>query len=427
VAEPAAPMERSRTGRRRCGTAVARTGGATGRAALAVPAAVALALLALMALAAGSLRAQPRPGGSGPGWASLAERGHGYPAVVAHRIPGGVLTDVTVDGGRLTARAGDRLLELRAGSPFYRLGGEVSQLANPPYRDDGGFWIPTELLARLAGGSGDGAAPAGRVATSGAASDPSSVDGASRTAHGGPFRVVIDPGHGGKDPGAHGPRGTLEKNVALAVARRLKRKLDAVPWIEASLTRNRDVFLPLARRSKIAVQRDADLFISIHCNSERGSSARGFETYFLSRARTQQAREVAIRENSAIQYEDPEDRPDLSDVQYILAANNQNMNVRQSAFFAGETQNYMRSRLSTPDRGVKQAGFYVLVGASGSMPAVLAEIGFISNPVEERFLASSSGQDELSSALSGAVTEYFEDYSKRLAAAGTGAPSSGGR
>ncbi|HKK08145.1 MAG TPA: N-acetylmuramoyl-L-alanine amidase, partial [Gemmatimonadota bacterium] len=112
-------------------------------------------------------------------------------------------------------------------------------------------------------------------------------------------------------------------------------------------------------------------------------------------------------------------------VQYILAANNQNMNVRQSAFFAGETQNYMRGELSTPDRGVKQAGFYVLVGASGSMPAVLAEIGFISNPVEERFLAGSSGQTEIATALSDAVTEYFEDYSKRVAAAGTAAPAGG--
>jgi len=418
-------MRRPRTGRRRCGTAVARTGGAPGRAALAVPSAVALALLALTTLAASPAAAQPHPGGSGPGWASRAERGHGYPAVVAHRIPGGLLTSVTVDGGRLTARTGGRLLELRAGSPFYRLGGDVFQLANPPYRDDGGFWVPTELLARLGGEGGDGSGAGGRVASAGGGSGGASAEGSGRTAHGGPFRVVIDPGHGGKDPGAHGPRGTLEKNVALSVARRLKRKLDAVPWIEASLTRDHDVFLPLSRRSRIAVERDADLFISIHCNSERGSSARGFETYFLSRARTKEAREVAIRENSAIQYEDPKDRPDLSDVQYILAANNQNMNVRQSAFFAGETQNYMRGRLSTPDRGVKQAGFYVLVGASGSMPAVLAEIGFISNPVEEKFLASSSGQDEISSALSSALTEYFEDYSKRLAA--SGAPSSGGR
>ncbi|HKK08285.1 MAG TPA: N-acetylmuramoyl-L-alanine amidase, partial [Gemmatimonadota bacterium] len=220
----------------------------------------------------------------------------GYPAVVAHRVPGSVLTDVVVDGDRLTARAGDGPLELVAGSPFYRLDGRVGQLANPPFLDDAGFWIPTELLARLAPGwdAGDDAharAASGSAASGGAPGGGSTAErGRPSSAHGGPFRVVIDPGHGGKDPGAHGPRGTLEKNVALAVARRLKKKLDGVPWIQASLTRDSDVFLPLARRSKIAVQRDADLFLSIHCNSERGSSARGFETYFLSPARTDQAR-----------------------------------------------------------------------------------------------------------------------------------------
>ncbi|MDP2479739.1 MAG: N-acetylmuramoyl-L-alanine amidase [Candidatus Palauibacterales bacterium] len=372
-----------------------------------------------LATAASPLCAQPHRPAAGPVPGSVGARG--YPVVAASELPGEVLTGVSVNGDRLTATVAGRSIELRAGSPFFRDGDGVGQLVNPPYRARGSFWVPAELLdvLRTSALARGGSTAAGRSGEARGSGDPGAPSGAARAVHPGPFRIVIDPGHGGKDPGARGPRGTKEKNVALAVARRLKARLDKDPNIDASLTRSKDVFIPLAGRPKIAVERHADLFLSIHCNSERGDRARGFETYFLSPSRTEESRRVAIRENSAIQYEDPKERPDVDDINYILVANRQNVNVRESSFFAGEIQNAMRHDVTTPDRGVKQAGLYVLMGASGSMPAVLAEIGFISNPVEERFLRSSSGQDEIASALAEAVKEYASDYTQRLAATGT--------
>lgn len=396
----------------RRGSAAGARAGRAGRAVAAVTVAV------LLVATGGPLAAQPHRPADRPAPASAGVGPGGYPVVAASELPGEVLRGVSVEGDLLTATVGGRPFELRAGSPFYRTGDGVHQLVNPPYRARGSFWVPAELLGRLrhaglaaAGGAADG--------SSGGSTAADGTSSAARPVHPGPFRIVIDPGHGGKDPGARGPRGTKEKSIALDVARRLKAKLDQDPNIDASLTRTRDVFIPLAGRPKIAVERHADLFLSIHCNSERGDRARGFETYFLSPSRTEESRRVAIRENSAIQYEDPKERPDLDAINYILVANRQNLNVRESSFFAGEIQNSMRQDLSTPDRGVKQAGLYVLMGASGSMPAVLAEIGFISNPVEERFLRSSNGQDEIASALAQAVREYASDYTQRLAATGT--------
>lgn len=383
---------------------------------------MAAGVAAAIVVAAAPVLAQPHRSMDGPPPGRTGPRG--YPVVAASELPGEVLTGVSVEGDRLTATVGGRRIELRAGSPFYRDGDGVRQLVNPPYRARGSFWVPAALLNAL---SASALADEGSAAVSGSGQGgASSADrSAARKVHPGPFRIVIDPGHGGKDPGARGPRGTEEKNVALAVARRLKALLDKDPNIDASLTRTKDVFIPLAKRPQIAVERHADLFLSIHCNSQRGDEARGFETYFLSPSRTEESRRVAIRENSAIQYEDPKDRPNLDDINYILVANRQNLNVRESSFFAGEIQNAMRQDLSTPDRGVKQAGLYVLMGASGSMPAVLAEIGFISNPVEEKFLRSSRGQEEIASALDQAVKEYASDYTQRLAATRTA--QTGGR
>jgi len=382
----------------------------------------------LLGAAGTPARAQASGAARAPTGAESAVRGaRGYPVVAASRLPGEVIQDVSVDGDRLRATVSGHALELRAGSPFYRDGDRVEQLVNPPFREGGSFWVPAELLDVLEAGAAERSVAAG-APSSGDAGSPVASSGPGpvrRAPHPGPFRVVIDPGHGGKDPGARGPRGTTEKNVALAVAKRVAAKLRSVPGIEPSLTRTKDVFITLSGRPKIAVERHADLFLSIHCNSESGSAARGFETYFLSPSRTEESRRVAIRENSAVQYEDPKDRPNLDDINYILVANRQNLNVRESSFFAGEIQNAMRDEVTTPDRGVKQAGLYVLMGASGSMPAVLAEIGFISNPVEERFLRSSKGQDEIATALADAVAEYASDYNQRLAASGTTA--AGGR
>lgn len=356
----------------------------------------------LLAASATPASAQPRSeDGAAAAWAEESARHHGYPAVAASALSD-ALSEITTDGTRLTARVDGRSLELMAGSPFYRVDGRVAQLANPPYRRDGGFWLPLQLLERL----GVAGAEAARAAAHGSG-------GEARPGRTGPWKVVIDPGHGGKDSGARGPGGVQEKEVVLGIARRLVERLNRRDDVEASLTRTDDRFLPLDQRSRIAVQRDADLFLSLHANAARDRSARGFETYFLGEARTERARRVALRENSSVRYEGGSGEEVSNEVQMILANMDLNMFQEESRFLAGYVQNSLRSRISSPDRGVKQNIFLVLVNASGSMPSILVETGFISNPQGERRLRSGDGQARIADGIGQAIVEYFRERERR--------------
>lgn len=374
-------------------------GGATGVAAAALAA-------VLLAASAAPAAAQPRSeAGAAAAWAETSDRHHGYPAVAASALSD-ALSEMTAEGARFTARIDGRELELLAGSPFYRVDGRVGQLANPPYRRDGGFWLPLQLLERLdvAG------VEAARAAADGAGEAPGEEAPSGRT---GPWKVVIDPGHGGKDPGARGPGGVREKDVVLGIARRLAERLNRRDDVEASLTRTDDSFLPLDERSRIAVRRDADLFLSLHANAARNRNASGFETYFLGEARTERARRVALRENSSVRYEGGSGEEVSNEVQMILANMDLNMFQEESRFLAGYVQNSLRQRIASPDRGVKQNIFLVLVNASGSMPSILVETGFISNPQGERRLRSGEGQERIADGLSQAIVEYFQERERR--------------
>lgn len=361
---------------------------------------VAAALAALLVAAAATpAAAQPRSeNGSSASWAESSARHHGYAAVAASALTD-ALTGVETDGARLTATAGGRSLELVAGSPFYRVDGRVAQLANPPYRRDGGFWLPLQLLEGLEVAG----AEAARAAAGGEAAPERS----------GPWKVVIDPGHGGKDPGARGPHGVREKDVVLGIAKRLAERLDERDDVEASLTRTEDTFLALDERSRIAVRRGADLFVSLHANAVRDRGATGFETYFLGEARTERARRVALRENSSVRYEGGSGEEVSNEVQTILANMDLNMFQEESRLLAGFVQNSLRSRIPSPDRGVKQNIFLVLVNASGSMPSILVETGFISNPAGERRLRSDDGQGRVAEGLSQAIVDYFQERERR--------------
>jgi N-acetylmuramoyl-L-alanine amidase len=233
-----------------------------------------------------------------------------------------------------------------------------------------------------------------------------------------PLRVVLDPGHGGRDPGTTGRRGTREKDVVLAIAKIVHAQLTAIGGVEPILTRDRDVLIPLEKRSQLAVAQEADLFVSIHANASRSRSAQGFETYFLGEARTEESREVAMRENSAVQYEGGGEGPRPEDVQFILAQLNLASFQRESSRIGGYVQNSLRDELRTPDRGVKQNVFWVLVGSTGSMPSILVEIGFLSNEQEEKLLRSGAGQQRVAQAIVNAITAYRDDYAPRLQAAG---------
>ncbi len=224
------------------------------------------------------------------------------------------------------------------------------------------------------------------------------------------WKVVVDAGHGGHDPGALGPQGTREKAVTLAIARALAARL-ADAGVEVVLTRRDDTFVALGERTRMANQEKADLFVSIHANSAENSSAEGFETYFLSAAKTEDARRVARMENSAIRYENPSIDPEsLDELNFILWDLAQNEYLRESSALAETVQEELGRRLTLRSRGVKQAPFYVLNGAF--MPAILFETAFISNPREESLLNDPAFRTRLVDGLTTSVLAFLDRYSR---------------
>lgn len=224
------------------------------------------------------------------------------------------------------------------------------------------------------------------------------------------FTVVLDAGHGGHDPGAIGRRGK-EKNINLSVALKLGRLIeDNCPDTKVVYTRKKDVFLPLHKRAEIANNAKANLFISIHTNAiaARNSHIRGTETYTLGLHKTQENLEVAKKENAVILIEDDYKQryagfnPNSSE-SYIIFEFMQDKNMAQSVDFATLIQRHFK-RCNRVDKGVHQAGFLVL--RETSMPSVLIELGYISNPSEETYLLSDNGSSNLANAIYNAFLNY---------------------
>ena len=214
-------------------------------------------------------------------------------------------------------------------------------------------------------------------------------------------RIVIDPGHGGHDPGAQG-RDVTEAELVLDVALRLEVLLRKIPGVEVILTRRTDEFIALPERTAFANREGADLFLSIHANASPHSSARGIETYFLNFANNLSAAAVAARENAA----SAQAMGALPDFVKAIALNNK---VDESREFAGEVQHALVARLRGPNRnlkdlGVKQAPFVVLIGAA--MPSALAEISFVTNPQEAKLLRSSAYRQRIADALLQGIKKY---------------------
>jgi N-acetylmuramoyl-L-alanine amidase len=216
-------------------------------------------------------------------------------------------------------------------------------------------------------------------------------------------RIVIDAGHGGHDPGTSGRDGLQEKDLVLDVALRLDRLVRQELGADVVLTRSTDVFIPLEERTAIANSQGSDLFLSIHANSSRNSRARGIETYFLNFAQDPHAEAVAARENAI-------SAATLKDLQNLVKAITLNSKIDESREFAAAVQESMvagvRAEHAVPDRGVHTAPFYVLIGAN--MPAVLAEIAFVSNPEDERRLQSPEYREVLARSLLRGVRSYLE-------------------
>jgi N-acetylmuramoyl-L-alanine amidase len=214
-------------------------------------------------------------------------------------------------------------------------------------------------------------------------------------------RIVIDPGHGGHDPGAQG-KGISEADLVLDVSLRLEKLLRTVPGMEVILTRRTDEFIALPERTAIANREGADLFLSIHANASRNPSARGIETYFLNFANNQSAAAVAARENA----ESAQAMGALPDYVKAIALNNK---LDESRDFAAMVQKAMVARLrggnkALRDLGVKQAPFVVLIGAA--MPSVLAEISFVTNAQDARLLKSGAYRQRIAEALFNAIRKY---------------------
>jgi N-acetylmuramoyl-L-alanine amidase len=222
-------------------------------------------------------------------------------------------------------------------------------------------------------------------------------------------KVVIDAGHGGKDPGAIGKH-AKEKDIALSIALKTGEYIEKnLPDVEVIYTRKTDVFIELHKRAQIANDHEADMFISIHCNANNSSKPYGTETYVMGLHKSQANLEVAKLENAAIlkeeNYSDMYDGFDPNrDEDYITLTLFQNAYLESSLILASNVQDQFRERVKLKDRGVWQAGFWVLYKTA--MPGILIETGFLSNPNDERFLMSDDGQSYLASAIYRAFKEY---------------------
>jgi N-acetylmuramoyl-L-alanine amidase len=358
----------------------------------------------------------------------------GYPALPVSSLAG-VGAELAYDGDAVVARFGTREARFTPGSAEVLIGGQARTLSNPVYEEGGAVFVPTEFLARYlaeaAGGAVQVAANERVVRRVAADASPAAAESAEsaetrETAGPGPSAdaaprglavqastrparrlVVVDAGHGGVDPGAHGPNGTREKDITLRVARMVADLLRDDPTLEVRMTRDRDTLIALHDRARFANRWKDEgqpaLFLSIHCNANESRAEKGFETYFLSEARTADAQRVANFENASVQYEEHAASGDA--LGFILTDLRQNHYLRESSEWAQRIQDGLRAIHPGPDRGVKQAGFAVLRGTF--MPAVLVEIGFISNFREEQLLNDREVEESIARQLAESVRAYF--------------------
>ncbi len=215
-------------------------------------------------------------------------------------------------------------------------------------------------------------------------------------------RIIIDPGHGGHDPGAmhHGLR---EKDLTLDVSQRLKKLLETEYGYDVLMTRDEDRFVALEERTAFANSNSADLFVSVHVNSSRNRKANGIETYYLNFATTPEAMEVAARENAIAE-------KNMAELHKLTAAIALNSKIEESRDFAGLIQTnlitHLNKQYSVTNLGVKKAPFYVLIGAQ--MPAILAEISFVSNEHDSNMLEKSSYRQSIAEGLARGIKNYVE-------------------
>jgi N-acetylmuramoyl-L-alanine amidase len=243
------------------------------------------------------------------------------------------------------------------------------------------------------------------------------------------YTVIVDAGHGGVDPGAPVQGRLREKDITLQLSMKVGAALRR-RGITVVHTRTRDTLIARADRGRIANQAEGDAFLSIHVNAanprwKQPQAARGFETYFLGVAKTEDTRRVEEMEEESGRFETASAGSTGDPLDFILTDMLQNEHLRESADLAEIVQRHLRRVHPGPDRGVKQAGFTVLVSAF--MPAVLVEVGFGTNREEARFLASPARQEEMAEAIAEATREYLQRHERRVGAGQGGAGVTRGR
>lgn len=367
-----------------------------------------------------------------------------------------------VAGSAYTLEVWGVSFQLDPGVAMVRIGGDARPLASAPRIQDGHLLVPLQLISEVfpdavpntrwdseasqlvlfssqsapavrgSVSSRDGADAATSqrrlVSSPSARADDSRLPAVPAKRH--RYTIIVDAGHGGVDNGMTGPLGggpkIYEKNITLAVATKLGDQLES-RGVDVVYTRTRDTLIALDDRGKIANRAAGSLFISIHVNAANPSwkdprGSRGFETYFLSEARTEDARRVEQMENDAVKFEASRDEIDKDDpLSFILSDMQQNMHLRESSDLAEGIQRRLGRMHPGPSRGVKQAGFRVLVTAY--MPAVLVEIGFGTNPSEAAFISDSAKQNVIAAAIADAAMEYLGRYEGRIRS-GTGTGTS---
>jgi len=369
----------------------------------------------------------------------------GTAAVAAPRLGPPLGLTLVLDGSRVTVGLSGVVFVFQLGAPFVRAGGVVYGLVGEPYVARDTVFLPLHWLAdcvpRALGGryrwepasGGDGgrlvelpvastvaaAAPPAATPTPGSprspAAAPNPITGL-RSRHG----IVIDPGHGGVDPGNPGryfPSHLVEKDITLAIARLLRAELSRRA-IAATLTRSTDTLIDLTDRGALC-KAACDLFVSIHVNAMpdggRVDRVSGVETYFLSDAKTEDQQRVAQMENEAISFETGTSSAATGPLGFILRDLQVNEYLRESAQLAQLVQDSVARIHPGGDRGVQQAGFTVLTTAR--RPAILVETGFATNRTDGAFLASSLGQHKIASAIADGIVAYLVELERKRAIA----------
>lgn len=357
-------------------------------------------------------------------------RHRGYPAVESSALTTAGWTLTRAAEGYAATLSGGARMVIRPGAPFILLDAAWAQLVSPPYELGDSLFLPVQLFTDLlpdrmpalytarahhdlvvrrdslweagtgVGRNGSGGSEAVELARP---RDPR--DDGVRV-------VIIDPGHGGVDPGSLGGGRTREKDVTLAVGLALARALEGEPGLEVHLTRDSDVLVPLWERGEIATRLKGDrygIFLSIHANAVTRRDVRGVETYFLDEARTEHEARVAALENSAVELERNGPSGPAQGALEAIMSDLRNRDFQHWSLDLAERIHTGIARVHPgPNRGVKQAPLAVLTNAM--MPSVLLEVGFITNPQEERLIADPDFHEDVAQAVAEGVKDFFRRY-----------------